>query len=54
MPIQSSDKCNWLSYEQFCEYVSMPRYSFNYMCREGNVKARKFGRFWYVHRSVIE
>ncbi len=44
----------WLSYEEFNELFPMPRYSFNYMCREGRVRCRKFGRKWYVHRSEIE
>lgn len=43
----------WLSPAQFMAIIPMSRQSYNYMCREGQVKCKKFNGTWYVHISEV-
>lgn len=46
---------NWLAPEEAMKLLGITgRVNYNRMCRDGIIKAKKFGRTWYVHKSEFE
>lgn len=53
--VKSSEiKGSWLGPCAAMAAFGCSRASYNRMCRDGLLKAKKFGRTWYVHKSEFE
>lgn len=43
----------WMTAAEFAEALGKSVRVVNRMCRDGQLRCRKFGRTWYVHESEL-
>ncbi|MCF8564983.1 helix-turn-helix domain-containing protein [Alicyclobacillus tolerans] len=44
----------WLKIEEAAQILRVNPTTLRIWAREGKIKARKYGRCWRIHRSVVE
>jgi len=44
----------YITIEEFCEYLKIPKRKALEMCRQKEIPAVKFGRFWRVNKEQLD